>query len=245
MKSIADHVVLGRRATLAHTASLGGLLVLLGSVGVSMWFPTQTTLVPILLTAGAAISMVGIYYANRWVKKPRPEDTIDTALKSLSNQHRCYHYLLPEDHVLLTPGGVVVLEVCNLEGRFTYRDGRWKQRFTPSRALRFFVEETLGDPFATAQEGARAIRELVARHVSESVPVDGMVVFTNPLAEYEVEKPPLPICQPQKLTKRLPQRPKLPPEVIAQVQEVLDIAAKLSERGLADDKKRDENVITD
>ena len=36
--------------------------------------------------------MVGIYFANRWVRKPRPEESLDKALKSFDDHYRIYHY---------------------------------------------------------------------------------------------------------------------------------------------------------
>jgi len=227
MKSYADRKALARRASLANIASLGGMGVLLAGVAIPLWMPAYYSATPYMLVGGFIISNIGIYFANRWVKKPRPEALIDEELKSRNNQFAVYHYLLPEDHVLLTPGGVVVLEICTLDGNFSYRDGKWKQKFSMSRAMRFLVEEGLGDPIAQAQAGARRIRALIAEKVDGEVPVDSLVMFTSPHADYEVESPPIPVIQPDKLSKRLPQRPKLPDTVTAQVKAALDEAARV------------------
>ena len=229
MKSIADRKLLARRARIAHIGSLGGMVILLGGVAVPMWLPEYSGASPYMIVGGFVISNIGIYFANRWVKKPRPEDVIDDSLKSRNNQYVVFHYLLPQEHVLVTPGGVVVLETCALDGKFTYRDGKWKQSFSMSRALRFFVEETLGDPIAEAQAGAKTIRELIAKHMSDAVPVDSMVIFTSPRADYEIENPPIPVVQPDKLGKRLPQRPKLPADVAERLREVIAEAAGFDE----------------
>src|SRR3972149_3313576 len=106
MKVIIDRDRLRRRAAASHVASLGGILLILASVGLSMWRPQLTTLTAVLLFAGFATSTIGIYYANRWVKKPRPEEILDRALKGLDTRHRLYHYLpRGPDHLLLTPSG--------------------------------------------------------------------------------------------------------------------------------------------
>jgi hypothetical protein len=227
MKSFADRELLARRARISSIASMGGMLILLAGVAIPMWAPEYSNYSMYMIIGGFAISNIGIFFANRWVKKPRPEDVLDEALKKLNNQNACYHYLLPQEHVLLTPSGVVVMETCTLDGKFTYRNGKWRQQFTVSRALRFFVEETLGDPIAQALADAKTIQALLAKHISEAVPVDGMVVFTSPRAEYEAKDPPIPVVQPDKLSKRLPQHPKLLVEVVEQVRAVLDQAAGL------------------
>ena len=225
MKVILDREGLRRRATRSHAASLGGLLIVLSSVAISLWKPAWTTLTTILLFGGFSLAVVGIYYANRWVKKPRPEEVLDQALKGLSDQHRLYHYCLPCDHVLLTTAGLVVLEICSLEGQFSYRNGKWRQKITAGRAMRFFVEEKLGDPIARAQDCSLAIKEQIASYLPEgaNVPVQAMVVFTNPSAELEIEQPAAPVCLPKKLRGRLPKgQGKLAASIYQLLREKLD-----------------------
>jgi len=237
MKSIADTHKLDRRARIAQALSFGGMLLLLAGVVLLFWKPepisNATPLAEVLLFSGFIIANVGIYLANRWLKRPRPEDVLDAGLKPLGSACRLYHYLLPTDHVLLTPSGVVVFEVVTLGGHFTYRNERWNQKFNLARTLRFFVEEQLGDPIRRAQNNAKKIQALIMKSISnEPLPVEPMVVFVNPLAELDLDNPPIPITNGHKLNKRLPlQQKELMTEVYAQTRAVLDKAA-----GLADNK---------
>jgi len=147
MRTYIDHDKVNARATLANAASVGGLLLLLGSVLAPAFWQSVAPFALVLLLVGGVISMVGIYLANRWVRRPRPEESLDKALKSFDDSYRLYHYpALPCDHVLLTPSGVVGLEVVNLAGRFTYRDRRWKEAMTIGRALRYLVESLVVVP---------------------------------------------------------------------------------------------------
>jgi len=232
MKTLMDREGLRRRATAAHAASLGGLAIILGTVVLSMARPAWATLTAVLIVAGFAISTVGIYLANRWVKRPRPEDTLALALKGLGDPHRIYHYLLPADHVLLTPSAVVVIETVNLEGRFVFRDGRWKQHMPLGRALRFFVEETFGNPTLRAQAEAVRLRDLLQARLpgdAPPVPVLAVVLFVHPNAEVIADSPPVPVCQPAQLRKRIPAHlPKLPPVQFEQVRAALDQLAGLT-----------------
>lgn len=230
MKIIIDRAKIQRRARLAHIASVGGMLILLGSVAISLWQPGWTILAGTMLFFGGVAAMVGIYYANRWVKRPRPEDVLNEALKGLDDRHRLYHYCLPCDHLLLTPGSILVIETVNLEGRFDYRRGKWQQKITAGRAMRFFVEEKLGDPIKRAQDFARQIRALLIAATPEANALEAhaMVVFTNPFVELNVDNPPIPVCGPKKLRSRLPKtNARLSPEVLSQVQKTLDQMAGL------------------
>lgn len=226
MKSIIDRNAVKTRATLSNVASLGGLLLLLGSVALSLYRPALATLTTILMLAGAGISMVGIYYANRWVKKPRPEDSLDAALKGYGDSYRLYHYpKLPCDHVLLGPNGMVVIETVNLEGKFTYREGKWRQMFTFGRALRWMVEEHLGDPIRAATECADYLSEQVSSRLNGGgkFPVDAAVVFTHRAVQLEVEGARIPVVELAKLKKKIDfKRHRLAPEVYQCAQEYMD-----------------------
>ena len=232
MKTVIDRSSLRLRANVSHVASLGGLAVLLGAVVLSMARPEWATPAAVLMVLGFSMSSVGIYFANRWVRRPRPEDTMALALKGLGDPHRIYHYLLPADHVLLTPGAVVVIETVNLEGRFSYRGGRWKQQMPLGRALRFFVEEAFGNPTARAEANAERMRAALQARLpagADAVPVVPIVLFVNPNATVTADSPPIPVCQPAQLRKRIPSSlPKLPPGRFDQVRAALDEMAGAS-----------------
>lgn len=207
MKVILDRQALQRRQRTAHAASLGGIMAILASVALNLWSAQWATVSAVLLVTGFAVASIGIYQANRWVKKPRPEEVLDHALKGLDDRCCLYHYLpgAPE-HVLLTPNGLVVLETRASEGVFEYRQGRWHQRITLGKALRFFVEEPLGDPIADARRKAvRLSKSIQARlPACPSIPVSPIVVFTHPSAAIHVQSPPIPVCQPKQLRGLLP-----------------------------------------
>jgi len=225
MKTIIDRAAMRRRASLAHTASLGGLLILLGSVALNLWKPEMTWLSGIMLFAGGAGAMAGIYFANRWVRKPRPEDILDKALKGFSDQHRLYHYTRYGDHLLLTPNGIVILETINLEGQFSYQNGHWKQKMSMGRALRFFVEERLGDPNRRIQEQTGILQEYLAEGLPSGtqIPIQALVIFTHPMAEVKVEQPPFSVITAEKLSKKVPHPgSKLPPEFYQHIKSRLD-----------------------
>jgi hypothetical protein len=209
MKPIIDQKKVNQRKLLANVASTGGLLILLGSVVLPTFTQIPGTLVSLIMVGGLAVSMIGIYFANRWVKKPRPEESLDHALKGLSDAHYLFHYpSLPSDHILLTPYCVVILETINLEGFFTYKDGKWKEQITIGRALRFIVEEHLGDPIKAAKSSLDYLKGFFAEKIpsGDSIPMKSIVVFTHPRVTLELENPPITVCQVARLRKHIPEK---------------------------------------
>ena len=151
--------------------------------------------------------MVGIYFANRWVRKPRPEDQLNKALKSLNDSFHLYHYpVLPSDHVLLTPSGVVILETVGLGGVFTYKKGKWKEAMTIGRALRWIVEEHLGDPIRAALDAESYLRSEFERlEISDTrIPIKPVVVFIHPVVELDIGGASIPVSKVEKLRKHIP-----------------------------------------
>lgn len=217
MKIYINRSKINKRARLSNIASVGGLILLLASVVLPLFLPSWASAASILMFAGMGVAMVGIYFANRWVRKPRPEESLAKALKSFDNKHCLYHYpMLPCDHFMLTPTGVAVFEVVNLAGTFSYKNGKWKEAMTIGRALRFIVEERVGNPILAAKQAEQEVGKLLQEQFGAecSIPVRSMVVFTHPLVELEIENPPIPVCSVQKLKKQLVAKtPKLTQEL--------------------------------
>ena len=206
MKIIINQQKVKARARWANIASLGGLVLLLTSVVIPLFLPSWASFAYVAMIVGLGASMVGIYFANRWVRKPRPEDSLAKAFKSFDDTYRLYHYpSLPYDHLLLTPMGVVILEVFNLSGSFSYREGRWKEAMTIGRALRYIVEEHIGDPVVLA---GQLKDDLNLRFKKEfgpdvTIPIKSAIVFTHPVVELDVDESPIPIRKIDKLKKQM------------------------------------------
>ncbi len=226
MKTIIDQNKIKQRAVFSNIASVGGLLLMMICAGLSLFKPELVTYANIGILVGIGISMVGIYFANRWVKKPRPEDSLDKALRTLSEGNRIYHYpAFPCDHILLTPSGVVLLETVNLDGVFFYKNESWQEKMSIGRALRYIVEEYLGNPIKSVQTGAELFRERLKKElaVEGKVPVTALVVFTHPRALIDVQGAPVPVITVAKLRKQIPANlPKMSPELYQDVQAMLD-----------------------
>lgn len=201
-------------------------MLLLASVVLPLFLPAWANAAYVLMIAGMGVAMIGIYFANRWVKKPRPEESLARALKSFDDQYRLYHYpSLPYDHLLLTPTGLVVLETINLAGKFSYRQGRWKEAMNMGRALRYIVEEHLGDPIASAQQDERELKERLLNEFGSDVaiPIKPIIVFTHPLVNLDIKDAPIPVCKVEKLKKQVTiNAPRLTPELYNKLNSFLE-----------------------
>lgn len=206
MKIILDRQKLNGRAQFANLASVGGLILLLASVVIPLFLPSWIKFSSILFVIGLGGAMIGIYFANRWVRKPRPEDSLDKAFKSLDDHYHIYHYpSLPCDHILLTPTGLIALEVVNLSGSFSYRNGQWKEAMTIGRALRYIVEERVGDPVVFSQGIVEELGRLFEKELGEKTksPIKALTVFTHPAVELDIEGTAIPVCKIEKLRKQV------------------------------------------
>jgi hypothetical protein len=223
MKTIIDQQKIRKRSTLSNIMSLGGLVTLLASVILPLFLQQLANLSFLMMIIGLGVSMVGIYFANRWVRKPRPEDNLDKALKSSSDSYHLYHYpSLPCDHVLLTPSGVVILETVGLSGVFSYNNGKWKEAMTIGRALRWIVEEHLGNPIRAAQDTQGYLKKRIEKMgISDaSLPIKPVVVFTHPDVVLNIEAAPIPVCKVEKLRKQIPSdTPHLEPDLYTRLDE--------------------------
>jgi hypothetical protein len=231
MKVVINKPKLAHKARNANIASIGGMLGVLAGVILPLVFPSIGQVIPLIfILVGIAISMIGIYQANRWVRKPRPEDQLSKALKGLDDKFVLYHYpsRLPSDHVLLTPEGVVNLETVNLAGLFIYKDGGWTERMTMGRALRSVVEERLGNPTRSAQAVQQYLVDKLSELTGEPVMVKPVITFTHPAAELDLEPGgPVPVYMAEKLKKHVPiDGPRLSPETYQVIANFLEKAVK-------------------
>jgi hypothetical protein len=137
-----------RNARIAQISMVTGLLVLVGGMVLSFRTPEQFGLSLVALLLGFALSQVGIYFGNRWGRRPRPDEILNQALKGLDGRYTLYHYLTPASHLLVGPAGIWALFPRNQRGTITFEKGRWRQRGGGLMMgyLRIFAQEGLGRP---------------------------------------------------------------------------------------------------
>ncbi|MCS7282720.1 MAG: DUF4231 domain-containing protein [Anaerolineae bacterium] len=203
MRIIANEPYIRRRAFIGRYASIAGLIVLLVSFILSIFWTSQATLIPlamwIALLVGVGLSIIGGYYADRFEGPRAHYRAVREALKGLDDRYILFQHVLPSPHVLLGPDGLTVLVVRSIPGEVRYENGRWrwKHRLKFLRALA--GQEGIGAPEAeVAYELQRTSKYLEKILPGASIPIRGVVLFTHPNVQLDVEGAPVPVLRARK-----------------------------------------------
>ncbi|HID63544.1 MAG TPA: NERD domain-containing protein [Anaerolineae bacterium] len=200
MKVIINEKLVTRQAAIGKWASLIGMGALLAGLVVSYRWPNLTTASFGCLIIGFLLASVGTYNMNRWVKEPRADQVLTKALKGFDNKHFLYHYTLPATHVLLAPSGIFVFTVKDHHGEIRCEGEKWHHKFNWGRLLLLFGQESLGNPTGEVRREIGKLRRFLDERLPEAdVPIEGLIVFTNPGARLELIDPAVPVVSSNKL----------------------------------------------
>jgi hypothetical protein len=177
-----------RNTRIAQIATFGGLAVLMGGMFLSFRMPNQFGLSFAALMIGFALSQVGIYYTNRWGRRPRPYELLNQALKGLDGKYTLYHYITPASHLLVGPAGLWVLMPRYQRGTITYSNGRWHQK-GGNAYLKIFAQEGLGRPDLEVSGEVENVRNFLLKRLPEEKvpPIQAALVFTNEKAVIQID----------------------------------------------------------
>jgi len=181
MVIIRDDKKIARNRTIGQVASFTGMAALI--VGMLLIFVGDPQRVfywqLAALVLGWLLSQVGIYFAQRYVRKPRPDQVLDEALEKAGKDGRLYHYILPVPHVLLLPSGIIVFVAKYQAGQISVQGDSWTQKGLGLR--RFFGQEGIGNPTKEAENSVAAIAHFLQKNAPqiEEVPVGALIVFTT------------------------------------------------------------------
>lgn len=226
MRLTTNEKLIKQRSTWARYLTFAGMGLLLASV-VSTFAIDNIALAYAALIVGFVIAMIGSYLANKWVKPPRADQVLEKSLKGFDNKHHLYNYLLPAEHVLLTPNGVLVLKTKQHDDQITCQNGKWNRPWKWTRLFGAMAQESLGDPIAEMKYEIGKMQQLLRDKMENAatIPVEGYVVFTDPRARLSIDDPSLPIVLANDLkdTLRKSKRTQpLPPSVLENLDQVLN-----------------------
>ncbi len=189
MNIITNLALIRRYTIIAQVGMLGGLAVLAGGMYLSFRMPDRVEISMIALFLGFLLSQVGIYYSNRYARKPRPDELLNRALKGLDGRYTIYHYSSPTSHLLVGPSGVWVLMPRFQRGEISYTNGKYKQK-GGNLYLKIFAQEGLGRP----ELEISAEKEKLTVFLSKTLPDDNLpevkaaLIFTNPSARINISE---------------------------------------------------------
>lgn len=180
MKVLRDEKAIERRRKIGQFTSLLGMAALIGGLILAFTNAENVIVYQLLaLSLGWILSQVGVYLSHRYLRRPRPDEVIDDAVRKVARNGRMYHYLLPAPHVLLTPTGVIVFVAKYQGGDITADGDKWKQKGIGFR--RFFGQEGLGNPSREAETQVKAMASYIRKHAPsvEEVLIAPLIVFTT------------------------------------------------------------------
>ena len=122
---------------------------------------------------------------------------VSEEFKGLNNKYALFHGLVIEkltfDHVLVSPDGILIIEMKEGGGlvtcRTTDKGDQWRMKSGPIDRLARFGEEPLGNPTLELDAQIATLRAwLAAQGITRSpLPVAGVVAFRNPATPLNIE----------------------------------------------------------
>jgi hypothetical protein len=168
---------------------IGGLIVLAGGMVLSFSpnYARYFYLSLLALLFGFILSQIGIYFTNRFGRRPRPDEQLNQALKGLDGKYSIYHYMTPVPHLLVGPSGVWILLPRSQKGRITFVNNRWKQ-IGGSIYLKIFAQESLGRPDLDLVSDKEKLAQYFQNNLPELEipPIQAALVFTNPAVNIDI-----------------------------------------------------------
>lgn len=192
MKIVTNERLIQRNTRIAQIASFSGLLVLVAGLIISFTRQELISISFVALLVGFLLSQVGIYFTNRWGRRPRPDELLNQALKGFDNKYSLYHYSTPASHLFVGPAGIWVFLTRHQRGVITFSKGRWRLKgggFLQAY-LRIFAQENLGRPDLELMNEISNVQRYLGQHLTEAniPPIDAALVFVNENAEIQISE---------------------------------------------------------
>ncbi|MGH2533783.1 MAG: nuclease-related domain-containing protein [Thermomicrobiales bacterium] len=202
MRIVRNTAYVQRRRRIARLSAFGGFLLLVSTFFMA-FRPALILVAYSLLLVGFVIFNFGMQQLGKWSRNPRNDAIIDARLQPsgdtkappLSDRYVLVHYgqvgKRVVEHMLIYPGGVLVLTARELPGLIHGRGNRWRKRGGGLTRFFAFSGPQLGNPSLETDQSVAAVESQLAAEELE-VEVGGAVVFLNPMAELDIEEPDYP-----------------------------------------------------
>jgi hypothetical protein len=228
MKIFVHEKNIRRNAKIGQFTSLGSLLILAGGMYVSFAYPTQLYISFIALLIGFISSQVGIYFGNRWGRRPRIDERLTGALKGLTKDYSIYHFLTPVNHLLVGPAGIWIIEPYYQRGTIAFERGKWKQKGGGLMLgyLKIFAQEGLGRPDIEIKSDIDNLTEQFKKNLTDDQPVppiNVVLVFTDDRVVLETEGAPYPAIKLDQLKEFVRKAAKQSPIPAADIKRITSV----------------------
>jgi hypothetical protein len=182
------------RSSIGQYATFAGLAGLVGGLAISVIRPTW--FVPMLasVTLGFTFSIVGGFFAGRYLGPLAHHTALVENLKGLDRRYTLFQYVLPVPHVLLEPGGCTVFVVKPQEGRVSYEGGKWKHQQRSKFFRQLAGQEGIVAPHAEAEQQVRKLERYLGKRLPDvEVPVRAVILFIGSDVTFDADDSPVPV----------------------------------------------------
>jgi hypothetical protein len=228
MRIITNDEMVARGGRVGQLATFIGLVMVLGGLIASF---TQYRMMTIVLVAlGVVMYTLGNRGQEQSLREPRLIHKLSEALKEFDDRYQLYNHVLPAEHVLLAPHGVYVLIVKGMGGRIRCFKDKWVRDFNLGRILRFFTEESLGNPSKEALQDVEKLQKYLEEHAPGlDVEIQPLVVFADPSARLEITSasvPTLPLRRLKNHVRKASSRMELPADALTALNRLFEEAPR-------------------
>lgn len=225
-----------------------GLAAWLGSFFLT-WNADLVVIAYLALIYGFLSFNIGRYHTLRFGGRPRQDEVLSNSLKGLDQKYVLFNYVagLPGSHLLLSPFGLFFIELRLNDGKISCEGERWRVKRSFSGLLRSFVKGRIGNPTRDASRGVATVKNFLAEkldpELAAAIPVEAIVVMTDPFVELTVTDPVVPVITPKDLrahVRSLQGRAKLSNDLYRQLYDLLGAsrARAIKESELRDRRKK-------
>lgn len=212
--SVANKVEIDRQVKLNRIFFWIGILGLVAAMAVLFLFAGNPYLVFLgypFLILGLILSKRGSFNNRRHgiggYKIASEEKLIATALDGSPSRYHLYSWLkfdnLAVDHLLVTPGGLMIIKACSQMGDFKMSNDSYRRKAGMATWFATVGEPGIGNPTQELNNQVKKLREWFEKKGLE-VPVDGVVVFMLPRTKIiQAEEMSYPVCKLEQLKQAI------------------------------------------
>jgi hypothetical protein len=184
----------GRKRIARWTAILG--FVLLGSTFFVAFNQSLIIYAYVMLFAGFLMFNYGMQQMGKWNRNPRNDVLLDARLQPFSDKYVLVHFAhvgkQVVEHLVVHPGGILVISARELAGVIYGRGNKWRKRGVGIARFFSFSGPQLGNPSTDTDRAVAALETFLVENQME-VEINGAIVFLSSAAELDVEAPDYPV----------------------------------------------------
>jgi hypothetical protein len=182
-----------RRRRLGRWAALLGFFML-ASTFFFVFFPSRIVFAYGMLLIGFVAFNFGMQQLGKWSntpRSPRNDLAIDERLSGFSDKYVMLHYMrlgkTVVEHVLLYPGGLLVITARDVPGAVFGRGSKWRRKGLGMTRMFGMSGPQLGNPSYETDQAIAALEQKL-REAQLEYDVYGVLLFTAPNVELDVEE---------------------------------------------------------